>query len=65
MHLAQNFQNSVKTEKIHDAGTADTGCFIKVVVSVQNGYGLYSNECLNISERFHASSSKFSEPRKN
>ena len=43
MHLAQNFQNSVETEQIHDAGTADTGCFIKVVVSVQNGYGLYSN----------------------
>ena len=65
MHLAQNFQNSVKTEKIHDAGTADTGCFIKDVVSVQNGYGLYSNGCLNISEKFYASSSKFSEQRKN
>ena len=65
MHLAQNFQNRVKTEKIHDAGTAATGCFIKVVVSVQNGYGLYSNGCLNISERFHASSSKFSEQRTN
>ena len=36
MHLAQNFQNRVKTEKTRDAGTADTGCFIKVVVSVQN-----------------------------
>ena len=35
MHVAQNFQNSVKTEKIHDAGTANTGCFINVVVSVQ------------------------------
>ena len=65
MHLAQNFQNRVKTEKIHDAGTADIGCFIKVVVSVQNDYGLYSNGCLNISDRFHASSSKFSEPREN
>ena len=65
MHLAQNIQNSVKTEKIHDAGNADTGFFIKDVVSVQYGYGLYSNGCLNISERFHASSSKFSEPCKN
>ena len=43
MHLAQNFQNSVETEQIHDSGTTNTGCFIYVVVSVQNGYGLYSN----------------------
>ena len=35
MHLAQNVKNRLKTEKNHDAATVDTGCFIKVVVSVQ------------------------------